>query len=116
MGTPNPLGFIDFSNPATWESWLERNYNQQEEIWLRIAKKGAGMISITISEALDVALCYGWIDSHRKTFDQHYYLQRYSPRRSKSSWSMANLNKAEKLMETGRMKEHGYAQIRLANT
>ncbi|WP_240041202.1 YdeI/OmpD-associated family protein [Paenibacillus ginsengarvi] len=71
-------------------------------------------MSVTIPEALDVALCYGWIDSHRRAFDEAYYLQRYSPRRSKSPWSMVNVGKAEELMATGRMKAPGYAEIHRA--
>ncbi|WP_042161206.1 YdeI/OmpD-associated family protein [Paenibacillus gorillae] len=106
--------FIDFTEAAKWESWLASHYDRQDEIWLRIAKKNTGIQSITIPEALDVALCYGWIDSHRKGFNEAYYLQRYSPRRSKSPWSMVNVRKAEELMETGRMKAPGYAEIRRA--
>ncbi|WP_282936259.1 YdeI/OmpD-associated family protein [Paenibacillus sp. RC67] len=83
-------------------------------MWLRIAKKDSGIHSITIPQTLDVALCYGWIDSHRKGFNEAYYLQRYSPRRLKSPWSMVNVRKVGVLMKTGRMKAHGYAEIRRA--
>ncbi len=114
MGASDPLEFIDFTDPADWESWLSSHYDRQEEVWLRIAKKGSPNVSITIPEALDVALCYGWIDSHRKGYNEEYYLQRYSPRRSKSPWSMINVRKAERLMEIGRMKAPGYAEICLA--
>jgi uncharacterized protein YdeI (YjbR/CyaY-like superfamily) len=111
METPCQLGFIDFINAVEWESWLANHYDQQEDAWLRIARKSSGIVSITIPKALDVALCYGWIDSHRKSFDQIYYLQRYSPRRAKSPWSMINVKKTENLMATGRMQAHGYAEI-----
>ncbi|MDQ8736489.1 YdeI/OmpD-associated family protein [Paenibacillus sp. LHD-38] len=114
MDTSEQSGFIDFTNPADWEAWLANHYDRQEEVWLRVAKKDSGIVSITIPEALDVALCYGWIDSHRKGFNEAYYLQRYSPRRPKSPWSMINVKKAEKLMESARMKAPGYAEIRLA--
>ncbi|QJD84952.1 YdeI/OmpD-associated family protein [Cohnella herbarum] len=114
METAAQSEFIDFIAPEEWESWLAKHYDRQEGAWLRIAKKGSGATSITIPEALDVALCYGWIDSHRKSYDQMYYLQRYSPRRPKSPWSMVNVKKAEELMATGRMKAPGYAGIRLA--
>jgi len=110
----NQSEFMDFTDPVDWESWIANNYDRQEGVWLRIAKKDSGIKSITIPEALDVALCYGWIDSHRKGFNEAYYLQRYSPRRSKSPWSMINVRKAESLMETGRMKAPGYAEICLA--
>ncbi|AFH62839.2 hypothetical protein B2K_19320 [Paenibacillus mucilaginosus K02] len=112
--TSDPVGFIDFTDAADWESWLASHHDRREEAWLRIAKKDSGKVSVTISEALDVALSYGWIDSHRKAFNEAYYLQRYSPRRSKSPWSMVNVRKAEKLMETGRMKAPGYAEIHRA--
>ncbi|QMV42056.1 YdeI/OmpD-associated family protein [Cohnella cholangitidis] len=106
--------FIDFADSAAWETWLSNHHDRQQDAWLRIAKKGSGVSSIVISEALDIALCYGWIDSHRKSFDQSYYLQRYSPRRKKSPWSLVNVQKAEELIGTGRMKAPGYAEIRLA--
>ncbi|WP_239616346.1 YdeI/OmpD-associated family protein [Cohnella mopanensis] len=114
METSDPFEFIDFTDAADLESWLASHYDRREEVWLRIAKKDSGIRSITIPEALDVALCYGWIDSHRKGFNEEYYLQRYSPRRSKSPWSMVNVRKAEELMKTGRMKAPGYAEIRRA--
>lgn len=114
MTASNSINYIDFSSAAEWENWPGNHHHQQEDAWLRIAKKSSGVQSITIPEALDVALCYGWIDSHRKSFDDQYYLQRYSPRRSKSPWSMVNVKKAEHLIETGRMKDPGYAEIDLA--
>lgn len=114
MKTSDTVEFMDFNDAADWESWLTSHYDRREEVWLRIAKKDSGNVSVTISDALDVALCYGWIDSHRKAFNETYYLQRYSPRRHKSPWSMVNVRKAEKLMETGRMKAQGYAEIHQA--
>jgi uncharacterized protein YdeI (YjbR/CyaY-like superfamily) len=114
METPDNLDFIDFTNDAEWESWLANHYDQQDGVWLRIAKKGSCKVSITITEALDVALCYGWIDSQRKSYDQMYYLQRYSPRRAKSPWSMINVRKAEALMAAGRMQAPGLAEIHAA--
>lgn len=106
--------FIDFTTPAQWEAWLAKNHDKQDDAWLRIAKKGAGHVSITIPEALDVALCYGWIDSHRKGYDASYYLQRYSPRRGKSPWSLINVKKAEALIAAGRMQPAGFAEIAAA--
>ena len=110
---PTTTDFIDFSTPEEWEAWLAQNYNR-DEVWLRIAKKDSGKTSITIPQALDVALCYGWIDSHRKGYDTAYYLQRYSPRRAKSPWSLINVEKAEALIASGRMQAPGYAEIQLA--
>ncbi|CAN7614371.1 YdeI/OmpD-associated family protein [Paenibacillus sp. LjRoot56] len=114
MAASDAVDFIDFTSSREWETWLMVHSDQQGEAWLRIAKKGSGIPSITIQEALDSALCYGWIDSHRRSFDERYYLQRYSPRRSKSPWSLVNLKKAQQLIETGQMKERGYAEIHLA--
>ena len=108
--------FMDCANAAEWETWLARHYEQPGGVWLRIAKKDFGNTSVTISEALDIALCYGWIDSHRKGYDQAYYLQRYSQRRPKSPWSKINVERAEALMAAGRMQPAGLAEIEAAKT
>lgn len=105
---------IDCASAAEWETWLKTHYGQPAGVWLRIAKKISGKTSVTISEALDIALCYGWIDSQRKGYDQSYYLQRYSPRRPKSPWSKLNVERAEALMETGRMQPAGLLEIEAA--
>ncbi len=102
---------FDFPDSASWNKWLSKHYAQEGGAWLLIAKKGSGLTSITIAEALDVALCYGWIDSHRKSFDDKQYLQRYSLRTSKSPWSKINLDKAEALIAAGRMQAPGFAEI-----
>jgi uncharacterized protein YdeI (YjbR/CyaY-like superfamily) len=106
--------FIDCANAADWEAWLARHHERADGIWLRIAKKDSGKASVTISEALDVALCYGWIDSQRKGYDEAYYLQRYSPRRPKSPWSKLNVERAEALLAAGRMRPAGLAEIEAA--
>src|SRR5215207_806710 len=98
-----------FADAAQWESWLADHHAQASGVWLKIAKKGARTASITIAEALDVALCWGWIDSQRKAGDAEHYLQRYSPRRSSSPWSRINVGKAEALIAAGRMREPGLA-------
>ncbi|WP_107654958.1 YdeI/OmpD-associated family protein [Nocardia suismassiliense] len=105
-------GSLRFPDAAHWESWLADHHDDSAGVWLLIAKKGAE--GITIGEALDVALCYGWIDSHRKGFDDQHYLQRYSPRRPKSPWSQVNVEKAEALIAAGRMRAAGLAAIRAA--
>ena len=105
---------IDFPDSASWEKWLSRHHTRDGGAWLLIAKKGSGLASITITEALDVALCYGWIDSHRKSFDDKHYLQRYSLRTSKSPWSRINVDKAEALIASGRMQVPGRAEIQKA--
>ncbi|MFE9580085.1 YdeI family protein [Nocardia sp. NPDC006044] len=103
-----------FSNAAQWESWLADQHDDAVEVWLVIAKQGTE--GLTIGEALDVALCFGWIDSHRKALDERHFLQRYSPRRAKSPWSQLNVMKAEALIAAGRMREPGFAAIEAAET
>jgi uncharacterized protein YdeI (YjbR/CyaY-like superfamily) len=105
---------IAFANACQWESWLGEHHEGTTGVWLKIAKKSSGKASITVAEALDVALCYGWIDSQRKAHDDAHYLQRYSPRRPDSSWSLVNVHKAEALIAAGRMREPGLAAIRAA--
>jgi uncharacterized protein YdeI (YjbR/CyaY-like superfamily) len=114
MATLNGADIIAFADAAEWESWLAEHHELRAGVWVKIAKKGSGTTSVTISEALDVALCYGWIDSQRKTYDDDHYLQRYSPRRRNSSWSQINIAKAEALIAAGRMREPGFAAIRAA--
>jgi uncharacterized protein YdeI (YjbR/CyaY-like superfamily) len=99
---------------AEWEAWLADHHALRSGVWLKIAKKGSGLASVTISEALDVALCYGWIDGQRKALDEDYYLQKYTPRRPRSSWSRINATKAEALIAAGRMRAPGKAAIEAA--
>ncbi|MEO6087232.1 MAG: YdeI/OmpD-associated family protein [Umezawaea sp.] len=102
---------IVFADTEQWTSWLADNHELTVGVWVKIAKKGSGKKSITITEALDGALCHGWIDSQRRSYDQAYYLQRYSPRRAKGSWSKVNVDKVEALIAACRMREPGYAAI-----
>ncbi|MEO6094608.1 MAG: hypothetical protein ABIW76_02665, partial [Fibrobacteria bacterium] len=104
----------DFAGPAEWEAWLKRHHGEPGGVWLKIAKKGSGKPSIAISDALDVALCYGWIDSHRRGLDAFHFLQRYSLRRSKSPWSRINVDRAEALIAAKRMRAPGLEEIRAA--
>ncbi|MFD4439654.1 YdeI family protein [Nocardia sp. NPDC058519] len=105
------IEFITCADSAEWEAWLAANHADASEVWVRIAKKGAPDPSVTITETLDGALCYGWIDSHRRSLDADHYLQRYSPRRARSPWSQINVAKAEALIAAGRMRPAGYAAI-----
>jgi uncharacterized protein YdeI (YjbR/CyaY-like superfamily) len=114
LQTPDKAEIIDCGCAADWEAWLARHYERPGGIWLRIAKKDFGETSVTISEALDIALCYGWIDSQRKGYDQAYYLQRYSPRRPKSPWSKLNVDRAKALIGAGRMQPAGLMEIEAA--
>lgn len=110
----NGADVIAFADAAQWESWLADHHELTAGVWIKIAKKNSGKTSVTIVEALDVALCYGWIDSHRKGHDNDHYLQRYSPRRAASSWSQVNVDKVEVLIAAGRMREPGFAAIQAA--
>lgn len=114
MQALDTIEIIDCASAAHWEVWLARHYERLGGVWLRIAKKGLGKVSVTISEALDIALCYGWIDSQRKGYDQTHYLQRYSPRRPKSPWSKLNVERAEALIAAGRIQPAGFVEIEAA--
>jgi uncharacterized protein YdeI (YjbR/CyaY-like superfamily) len=114
LQTPDKTAFLDCANAAQWEAWLARHYERSRGVWLRIAKKGTGKASVTISEALDIALCYGWIDSQRKGFDHTYYLRRYSPRRPNSPWSKLNVERAGALLAAGRVQPAGLVEIEAA--
>lgn len=111
METLNGADIIAFADAAQWESWLADHHELKAGVWVKIAKKGSGKTSVTLAKALDVALCYGWIDSHRRACDEDYYLQRYSPRRPNGSWSQVNVDKVEALVAAGRMREPGLAAI-----
>ncbi|WP_017585996.1 YdeI/OmpD-associated family protein [Nocardiopsis ganjiahuensis] len=104
---------MHFDDAAAWEAWLDRHHDAGEA-WLKIAKKGSGALSVTAREALDVALCHGWIDSHRRSHDERHYLQRYSPRRRGSAWSRVNVERVEALMRAGRVRPPGLAQVEAA--
>ncbi len=108
------MNVLDFPDADAWSSWLEENQDDHAEAWLRIAKKGKGLETIGITDALDVALCHGWIDGQRKGNDEVSFLQRYCPRRSTSSWSQVNVAKAEALIAAGRMRPGGFAEIEKA--
>jgi uncharacterized protein YdeI (YjbR/CyaY-like superfamily) len=105
---------IDCLGAADWESWLAAHHAVRDGVWLKIAKKGSGQPSVTSAEAVEVALCYGWIDGQRKSYDGAYFLQRYSPRRRGSSWSRINVERAEALIAAGRMRAPGLAEIEAA--
>jgi uncharacterized protein YdeI (YjbR/CyaY-like superfamily) len=96
------------------ESWLADHYDKRKGVWLKMAKKGSGARSVNATEALVVALCLGWIDSHRKSVDESYFVQKYTPRRPRSSWSKVNTDRVEALITAGRMREPGLAQVAAA--
>ena len=102
-----------FVDAAAWERWLERHATS-EGVWLRIAKKDSGIASVSYAEALDVALCHGWIDGQKKGFDAQCFLQRFTPRRSRSTWSRINVAKIEVLVVAGRMRPAGMREVEAA--
>jgi uncharacterized protein YdeI (YjbR/CyaY-like superfamily) len=97
-----------------WQTWLSANHAQARGVWLLIAKKGSDKPAIAIGDALDVALCYGWIDSQRKGYDADYYLQRYSARTAKSPWSKLNVERVEALIAVRGMRAAGLAEVAAA--
>lgn len=105
---------LTLADAAGWEAWLADHHDRSSGVWLLIAKKGSARTSVTIREALDVALCYGWIDSQPRGHDADRYLQRYSPRRPRSPWSKLNADRAEALIAAGRMRPPGLARIEAA--
>jgi uncharacterized protein YdeI (YjbR/CyaY-like superfamily) len=107
---PDPRKIKSFRTGAAFESWMRKNHARSDEVWLRIYKKDSGMASVTIAEALDVVLCWGWIDGIRKSVDERSYLQRYTPRRARSIWSQVNREPA-RLTKAGRMTPHGQRQV-----
>lgn len=113
VGPPGPQ-VLEFADVAGWDSWLAANHAVQSHVWMRIGKRHSGTPLITIADALDVALCHGWIDGQRRSHDEVSFLQRYSRRRPTSSWSRVNVDKVEALIAAGRMHPEGLAEIEAA--
>jgi uncharacterized protein YdeI (YjbR/CyaY-like superfamily) len=111
---PAELPIIFFPNPEAWEKWLAEHHSEPAGIWLKLAKKASPVKSVTYDEALDVALCYGWIDSQLRAFDEFYKMQKFTPRRSGSVWSKRNVDKIAALTKAGRMKPAGLAAVEVA--
>ena len=105
---------LSFRSSSEFRKWLAGNHRQSDGIWLRIFKKGSGEPSVTYAEALDEALCFGWIDGLKQSHDEVSWRQRFTPRRPKSGWSKINTQHAERLIKAGRMKAAGQAQIEAA--
>ena len=105
---------LPFESQQSWEAWLAEHYQDSPGIWLKIAKKDSGIPTVTYAEALDSALCYGWIDGQKDAFDNQYWLQKFTPRGAKSKWSQINRDKAEALIAARRMQPAGLRQIEQA--
>lgn len=114
METLANIPIIAFADAAAWKSWLDKNHTDPIGVWVKIAKKHSGIQSISYAEALDEALCYGWIDGLKRSYDELYFLQKFTPRRKRSLWSKVNIGKVEALIAAGRMQSAGMTQIELA--
>lgn len=108
------LPVVLFPQPKAWSAWLAKNHAKSPGIWMRIAKKGAGARSVNYAEALEEALCYGWIDGQKRAFDKDTWLQRFTPRTKRSMWSKINCEKVQALIKSGRMKAPGLAAVECA--
>jgi uncharacterized protein YdeI (YjbR/CyaY-like superfamily) len=102
---------LSFESAEAFDAWLAEHHHDSDGIWIKFAKKGSGIPSVVYAEALDSALCHGWIDGQTKSLDDAYYLQRFTPRRKRSPWSKRNVGKALALIEAGRMTAAGEAEI-----
>jgi uncharacterized protein YdeI (YjbR/CyaY-like superfamily) len=111
---PDELEIVLFAEAEEMEEWLEANAADSPGLWLKIAKKGAPEPSVTYAEALELALCFGWIDSQKRGLDETHFLQRFTPRRPRGRWSKINREKCEALAERGRLRPAGVAEIEAA--
>lgn len=111
---PNPKKIRAFPSEAAFEKWLSTHHASETELWIKFHKKGSGLRTIVYKEALDVALCWGWIDGIVKKFDEQSYLQRFTPRKARSVWSQINRTNVARLIDAGRMTPHGLAHVEAA--
>jgi uncharacterized protein YdeI (YjbR/CyaY-like superfamily) len=105
---------IAFESREAWEVWLADHHAEAREVWIKLAKKGAGIPSVTYEDAVEVALCYGWIDGQARSLDDRFWMQRFTPRARRSKWSASNRERATKLIESQRMKPAGLREIERA--
>jgi uncharacterized protein YdeI (YjbR/CyaY-like superfamily) len=112
----NPEKIREFKDTESFYKWLGKHHGKQDEIWIKIHKVDSGFKSITPKQAIDVALCWGWIDGQRKGFDDKSYMQRYTPRTRKSIWSRINVDNVARLIDEGRMTEHGLSEVEAAKS
>ena len=112
MATEQPV--LSFASQAEFAAWLDGNHAASDGIWLKFAKKGTGVPTVVYAEALEVALCFGWIDGQVKKVDDVHYMQRWTPRRARSKWSKRNCGKAQELIASGAMRPAGLAEVERA--
>jgi len=107
---------LSFASPIEFRNWLKKNHNQSSGIWLRIKKISAGTPTVTYAEALDEALCFGWIDGQKKSYDSRSWLQKFTPRKSGSRWSKKNTEHAERLIKAKKMTPSGLREVNAAKS
>ncbi|MFG6489843.1 YdeI family protein [Roseateles sp. BYS78W] len=107
----NPENVCEFRDEQSFHDWLAQHHDQRDEVWIKIHKVASGLASITPRQAIDVVLCWGWIDGLRKGLDDNSFLQRYTPRRARSVWSQINVANVERLIQAGRMTPHGLREV-----
>ncbi|QOY90248.1 YdeI/OmpD-associated family protein [Paludibaculum fermentans] len=110
----DPEKVREFPDPESFYRWLGKNHERADEVWIKMHKVGSGLKSINAKEAIDVVLCWGWIDAVRKGFDENSFLQRYTPRGKKSIWSQINVDNVARLVKEGRMTEYGLRAVEAA--
>ncbi|MFF0383468.1 YdeI family protein [Streptomyces sp. NPDC004286] len=110
-GMTQDLEIVAFESPEAFQAWLDENHAASPGIWLKLRKKGPGIVALDYAQALDVALCHGWIDGQKGRFDDEWWLQRFTPRKPRSRWSQVNRDKAVALIEQGRMRPAGQAEV-----
>jgi uncharacterized protein YdeI (YjbR/CyaY-like superfamily) len=111
---PDDLPVLAFASPQSWRDWLAGNHQTSSGLWLKIAKKAADTPTVSYAEAIDGALCFGWIDGQKGRLDDEYWLQRFTPRKSRSRWSKINREKAERLIAEGLMQPAGLREVEAA--
>jgi len=116
MAEKGGLPILAFTSQQAWEDWLAANHATGRGIWMQIAHKGAPTPSVTYREAVESALCFGWIDGQANGFDEHSHLQRFTPRGPRSRWSLINRERAERLTAEGRMRPPGLAEVEAARS
>jgi uncharacterized protein YdeI (YjbR/CyaY-like superfamily) len=114
VATEQGLPILELADGNAWACWLGANHARSTGVWLKIAKKGSPKATVTQAEAIDEAVCYGWIDGQVRRHDEYYYLQRFTPRRARSRWSAVNRERTRRLIAEGRMKTAGLAQYQAA--
>lgn len=116
MTTKQSLPTKTFASAKAWQTWLAKNYDKSNGVWLMFAKKNADKPTVNYTEALEVALCYGWIDGQGNSYDEQYWLQKFVPRQAKSIWSKKNIERTERLIKEGKMQSAGLKAIEEAKT